>query len=250
MVLNTTRNFTFVYGILLLTVFQAWEIAADVSPLTNPHLYNSGILDTAPHQAFHTVNYSLPLFLKTKMDERYIDSSQYIFFTPYQDGGLGGPMIYDAKTLSPVYADMSFTQVGDLRVQRYLDHDYLVFSSLNHPSGYSHCRIYDSSYRLAFTVNAVGIAHELANLHDCQLTKDGTALITVDERIPWDLTRVGGAADGRIIDTMLQEIDIATGKLVFQWRATDHVDISESFSPVGNSTWWDFCHFNSFEKVS
>lgn len=158
-------------------------------------------------------------------------------------------MVYDAKTLSPVYADMSFRQVGDLRIQRFDELDYLVFSGLNQPSGFSHCRLYDSSYRLAYTVSAVNISHELLNLHECQLTGDGTALITVDKLVPFDLSGIGGKPEGQIVDTIMQEIDIRTGELVFEWRASEHVEISESFEPVGNSSWWDFCHLNSFEKV-
>ena len=232
---------------LILFSYVVW---ADLKPITDFKLYNSSALGEAPLQSFHTLNYSLPLFQKTITKPKRTDGSEYLFFTPAQgSSGVGGPMIYDAKTLSPVYADMSFQQVGDLRVQRFNEIDYLVFSGLNQRSEFFHCRLYDSSYRLAYTVSAVNISHELLNLHECQLTGDGTALITVDSLVPYNLSGIGGKPKGRIVDTIMQEIDVLTGELVFEWRASEHVDISESFERVGNSTWWDFCHLNSFEKV-
>ncbi|MGH2857857.1 MAG: arylsulfotransferase family protein, partial [Solirubrobacteraceae bacterium] len=45
-----------------------------------------------------------------------------------------------------------------------------------------------------------------------------------------------------------QEVDIATGKLLFQWRSIDHVPVTDSYHtppPPDPTTPWDYFHINS-----
>jgi Arylsulfotransferase (ASST) len=51
-------------------------------------------------------------------------------------------------------------------------------------------------------------------------------LITAYERKPWDLSAIGGPRNGTLLDSVFQEIDIATGKEVFTWRASEHFAIT------------------------
>lgn len=46
---------------------------------------------------------------------------------------------------------------------------------------------------------------------------------------------------------MVQEIDIATGKVLFQWNSEDHVPFSQSEQPLpaSPSTPWDWFHINA-----
>jgi len=71
----------------------------------------------------------------------------------------------------------------------------------------------------------------------------------VYEPLPYDLTALGGPKDGVLHDGVIQEIDIATGKLLFQWRAHEHVGVDESYAPLpeGDSAHlpYDFFHANS-----
>ena len=46
------------------------------------------------------------------------------------------------------------------------------------------------------------------------------------------VSSVGGPADGVLFDGVIQEIDIATGKKLFEWRARDHVTVDESYAPL------------------
>lgn len=80
-----------------------------------------------------------------------------------------------------------------------------------------------------------------------------SAVITVYEIIPADLSAVGGPEDGWIYDGLFQEIDIATGKLLFQWRASDHYKVEDSFAPLegkggSEDDAWDFFHINAVDK--
>ena len=86
--------------------------------------------------------------------------------------------------------------------------------------------VYDASYHEIATVKA---AHGLdGDLHEFQLTPRGTAYITIYHDVPLDLRSVGGPKDGYAEDSVVQEIDITTGKLVFEWHSLDHVPLSES----------------------
>ena len=86
--------------------------------------------------------------------------------------------------------------------------------------------IYDASYRPLATVKA-GNGLD-GDLHEFQLTPRGTAFITAYDVVPLDLRGAGGPKDGYVYDSVVQEIDVATGKVVFQWRSADHVPVSES----------------------
>lgn len=109
----------------------------------------------------------------------------------------------------------------------------------------------DSSYEVQYTIEAANGLE--GDLHEFQLTDEGTALMTVYEIIPADLSSVGGPSDGWIYDGLFQEIDIETGALLFQWRASDHYNVSESFGELkkhgrSETDAWDFFHINSVDK--
>ena len=86
--------------------------------------------------------------------------------------------------------------------------------------------IYDASYHALRTVKA---AHGLdADLHEFQLTPRGTAFITAYREVPADLTSVGGPKDGWVWDSVVQELDPMTGRVLFEWHSLGHVPLSES----------------------
>ena len=62
-----------------------------------------------------------------------------------------------------------------------------------------------------------------------------------------NLTSIGGAADQAVINGVVQEIDITTGKVLFQWNSADHVPYSASEQPLpaSTSTPWDWFHINA-----
>jgi hypothetical protein len=62
-----------------------------------------------------------------------------------------------------------------------------------------------------------------------------------------DLTSIGGPADQTVIDGIVQEIDIRTGRVLFQWDSADHVPYSASEQPLpaSPSTPWDWFHINA-----
>ena len=81
----------------------------------------------------------------------------------------------------------------------------------------------------------------------------GTALITAYEPLECDLAGYGGRARSAVTDSVVQEIDIATGLVRYEWSSLDHVPLSASYSsPAGSSSSWpfDFFHLNSINLES
>jgi Arylsulfotransferase (ASST) len=87
-----------------------------------------------------------------------------------------------------------------------------------------------------------------ADLHDFQIAPHDVAFITAFNPIRCDLKAVKGAKDGAIIDTAVQEIDMKTGLVRWEWHSLDHIGASESETEPGTSaTPWDWFHLNSID---
>ncbi|MDQ4045267.1 MAG: arylsulfotransferase family protein, partial [Chloroflexota bacterium] len=83
--------------------------------------------------------------------------------------------------------------------------------------------------------------------HEFLLTTDGTALVGAYHPIRWDLSPYGGAQDGTAVDNVVQEIEIETGRVLFEWHSLDHIAIDESYSgvPEAADRQYDYLHMNS-----
>ncbi len=87
-----------------------------------------------------------------------------------------------------------------------------------------------------------------ADLHDFQITGNGIAYITAFNPIRCDLSPVKGVHNGAIIDTAVQEIDMHTGLVRWEWHSLDHVGVQESETETPSSaTPWDWFHINSID---
>jgi hypothetical protein len=63
-----------------------------------------------------------------------------------------------------------------------------------------------------------------------------------------NLSKYGGAKNGAIVDSAVQEYSLSTGKLLYTWDAFDHIPLSDSHSPPPpNGFPWDAYHVNSIE---
>lgn len=137
----------------------------------------------------------------------------------------------------------------NLQVQEYEGRPVLTWwqgDISEHGFGLGEDVIADQSYTDIAHVKA-GNGHE-ADLHEDQLTPQGTALVTAYYPIRCDLSAVGGPADGALTDAVFQEIDVKTGLVMYEWTSVDHVAIGESEERAAtSSTSWpfDFFHLNS-----
>ncbi len=106
--------------------------------------------------------------------------------------------------------------------------------------------IADSSYRVIATVKAGNGAE--TDLHEFNLTPQGTALVTAHRVVSADLSSLGGPAKGAVFCSVAQEVDVATGKVLFEWNSTDHVPLTESYQKLAGGTAkmpYDYFHINS-----
>jgi hypothetical protein len=106
--------------------------------------------------------------------------------------------------------------------------------------------VMNSSYQ---TVARVAGGNGLkADLHDFQIAPDSVAYVTAFNPIRCNLTALKGVADGTIVDTAVQEIDMRTGLVRWEWHSLDHVAASESETETPTTaTPWDWFHINSID---
>jgi len=113
----------------------------------------------------------------------------------------------------------------------------------NGPNGVDY--IYNDKYQHIATVRAGNGATN--TFHEFLITPQNTALIVADVTRTADLSSMGGPADQRVIDGLVQEIDVSSGRVLFQWDSATHVPYADSYlpRPSSPSTPWDWFHINA-----
>ena len=173
----------------------------------------------------------------------------YVFVAPEQgDAGQGGSMIIDDRGQVVWFRPLKGTygRAMNLEVQTYRGEPVLTW--IESPGQYrSEYVISDDSY------------HEIARFaaangydgdhHEFLISPQDTALFTVYNAVPRDLSSVGGSKDGLVWQGIAQELDIETGEVLFEWQSIDHVGLDESYAtPVQDGrTGLDYFHINSID---
>ena len=183
----------------------------------------------------------------------------YVFLAPKRNAPAKGPEILDASG-EPVWFDpvAAADQVTDFRVQTYRGNPVLTWwegpvASPILGTGFGHYVIMDSSYRVISRVQA-GLGKDSGDLHEFQLTPQGTALVTAYKVVDGSLASIGGPKKAKIADSIVQEVDVATGRVLFSWSSLAHVPIDESYIPLTGPGApppggpYDYFHVNSVEK--
>jgi outer membrane protein assembly factor BamB len=147
--------------------------------------------------------------------------------------------------------------VHDVRVQRYNGEPVLTYwqgHSVDPPGGGRGVdRILNNNYQTIHTVTAGnGYQSQGADYHDFVLGHEGseaTAFIEVWKPVQANLTSIGGPSSGPTFDWIIQEIDIATGKVVWEWHSLGHVPIASSYSRHASAVPYDYFHMNSIQQL-
>jgi hypothetical protein len=118
-----------------------------------------------------------------------------------------------------------------------------VGPGLSGPSGTDY--IYNAHYQRIASVQAGN--GDATNFHEFLITPWNTALITATRVTTANLTSIGGPANQQVIDGLVQEVDIKTGRVIFQWDSTGHVPYAGSYMPLPSSSNmpWDWFHINA-----
>ncbi len=86
-------------------------------------------------------------------------------------------------------------------------------------------------------------------LHEMLISGED-AWVTANKDIPHDLSPYGGAYNGAMIDSAVQEYNLRTGKLLYNWDALDHIPLSQSQATLPTNGFpWDAYHVNSIALV-
>jgi Arylsulfotransferase (ASST) len=136
----------------------------------------------------------------------------------------------------------------DFKVSEYEQQPVLVWWQGYIPPigvGFGHDQIYNEHYQKLAQVNA-GNGY-FADLHEIKLTPQGQAYITAYSLVHANMSSVHGPSDAGLLDAVVQEIDVKTGLVMWEWQSVGHVSLSESYShpPRRSSGVYDFFHVNS-----
>jgi hypothetical protein len=100
---------------------------------------------------------------------------------------------------------------------------------------------YQAVARLKATGGWVLTLHEL-------VIRGEDAWVTANRNVPMNLSKYGGAYNGALIDSAVQEYNLGTGKLVRSWDALGHIPLSESKASLPTNGFpWDAYHVNSID---
>lgn len=249
-----------VFGIstlaLLLAQATALPIITWLAPSLRTTFYDLGFYGAYPTESFASFHLSAPRPNIVQWDAS-CDEGLILLDPSGPSVSHTGPTILKADgTL--VWTTDQYQTTTNLKVQRYRGLDFLTFWSGHKEKsvGWGTYYMLDAGYEIVHKVEAVG-ENLHGDLHDFEITGDDTALFTIYNVTQADLTSMGmgRTKHGWITDSVFQEVDIATGDLLFEWRASEHFDAAASFMthPFGGyvrSIPFDFFQINSVQKDS
>jgi hypothetical protein len=171
-----------------------------------------------------------------------------IFLTANAGRGQNGALIVDgAGRLLWFKAAAKGNAITNLQVASYQGKPVLTFwqGHIDLGVGFGSDEILGTDYRPVASVHAGNGYY--ADLHELQLTPQGSAYLPAYTLVRADLSSVGGSHDGALQDAVLQQVDVRTGLVMFEWHAYGHVDLRDSYSslPGDPNLPWDFFHLNS-----
>jgi Arylsulfotransferase (ASST) len=191
----------------------------------------------------------------------------YFLNAPLSGPGRGGGLIIDPDGgLVWMHPDTPTEHIFDLNMQLLHGEPVLTwFQGVEtHGWGQGVAVVTDSSYRRKRVIRAHSGPHDLVPLHvdhhEFNITPEGHALVScyrIYDDI--DLRPVGGPAKGVMAVGVCQEIDIATGKLIFEWDSWQNgITLEETNQPFDYegqtfgvaSNPYDYFHINSLAPTA
>jgi hypothetical protein len=174
-----------------------------------------------------------------------------IFVAPQQGPLQNGPMLLDPSgSLIWFKALPKNVTATDFRAQTYKGKPVLTWwqGYFGAGVGVGDDVIVSNSYQTIAYVHAANGLH--ADLHEFQLTPQGTALLTAYFPVYMDASAEGGSKHEIVLDAVAQEIDIPTGLVLFQWDSIDHVPLSDGYTspPKSSGSPFDYFHINGIDQ--
>jgi Arylsulfotransferase (ASST) len=203
----------------------------------------------ADYQSFYTLpGVQAPVLTVTQPD--HDPAAGDILTTNGPGPGQYGPLIYTPQGRLVWFDKLSGGETAeDLNEQTFDGQRVLTWWKgrvLSLGFGQGEDVVMNSNYQTVARVPGGNGLH--ADLHDFQIAPGDVAYITAFNPIRCDLSSIKGSSDGTITDTAIQEIDMKTGLVRWEWHSLDHVGAEESEveTPTG-ATPWDYFHLNSID---
>lgn len=217
-------------------------------PTANVPAYKNPPASPADYESFDTLpGVKAPILTVTKSDRD--PAAGDVFTTNGPGPGAYGPLIYTPQGKLVWFDQLSGGLTAeDLNVQSYEGQRDLTFwqgKVLSLGFGQGEDVVLNSNYRHVATVE--GGNGLRADLHEFQIAPGDVAYVTAYNPIRCDLSKAEGSSKGAIVDAAVQEIDIKTGLVRWEWHSLDHVAVSESETSPPKGTPWDWFHLNSID---
>ncbi len=164
--------------------------------------------------------------------------------------GPGGPMIVDSAGHVVWFKQLSPPNVAaNLRVQRYRGRRVLTWwQGPVTPSafGLGEGVIANHSYRTIKIVRA-GNGYPM-DIHELEI--DGRdALFTIYSPVLVHLPGTDPGTLSPLLDAIVQEVDISTGLVVWEWHSYGNIPLADSYATPANSASYDAFHINSIQSL-
>jgi hypothetical protein len=191
-----------------------------------------------PRQAFKSRPEIRPPVIEISPDST--TTGELVFITPlfFPNMQSEGLMIIDQRGQLVWQRSAPGRVATSLRVDRYRGRPVLSWweGTITAGIGDGEFVLADTRYHELARVRAVG---HLTDLHELLLTPRGTAFLFARRNVD---------VDGMLVlDMLVQEIDVATGRLLWDWSAIEHTTIEEALLPAREGEVYDYWHANSID---
>jgi hypothetical protein len=218
-------------------------------PLRTPKVWPLPSVSSPPEEgvwSFRSRPDLSPAAVQVSTKQAHADTAPgYIFAALKEGAGEHGPMIIDDQGELVWFG--GYRSARDFKMQYYQGKHVLSWWEGRVVAGHGvgeHV-IFDDSYREIVRVRA-GHGYR-GDLHEFLITPGDTALLVTYARRRTDLSPIGGSKDGMAWEGLVQEMDIQTGEVIFEWHSLEHVRIEESYvePPEDPEHVYDYFHINS-----
>jgi hypothetical protein len=222
-----------------------------ISPLRTPKVWPLPMVSPDPPKgvwAFRSRPDLSPAAVEVTTAQAHKDTAAGYIFVAFKEGiGENGPMIIDDQGQLVWFG--KYRSARDFKMQYYQGAPVLSWweGKVTAGHGVGEYVIFDDSYREIARVRA-GNGYR-GDLHEFLITPEDTALLVAYAPRRTDLSQIGGLKDGMAWEGIVQEVEIETGKVLFEWHSLEHVGIEESYIelPEDPDYLYDYFHINSID---
>lgn len=243
-----SRRLSFVFRVAAPAAESAAPATKPASPAPRRATSAQAARTYPPGQHFHTEPGLAPPIVRVTRDPDH--SSGDIFLTP-NNGHQNGPTILNSRGQLVWFDHISRFSVYNLQVQTYRGQPVLTWWQGKFAGGHGVDGtgiLMNTSYHVVGRVRA-GNGYT-SDLHEFQVTPQGTAFVECYVPVHANLTSQGGSANGTVLDGVVQKIDIKTGRVLWEWHSLGHVPLSASYVGASGGGAYDYFHLNSIQELS